>query len=295
EQLQRKKIITKYLMIFLFIIILFLISIVLKTIIYPYLKKEKNRKSVASYLRNNNYTLNYQPIVDPKTNKIIAFESLIRLRIDEKIIYPNILISQVEHCDMMSELSIWILEKITKDYSIVNKSKNLNNDFYLSMNISLKEIEDEKVCNRFIEILKNSDLNDKSICLEITENVSGKDYIQIRKNVKMLMDSGFLIAIDDFGVDYSNLSFLEELDFNIIKLDKYFIDHFYNSIVVQSLIDAIHYISLKKDVSIVIEGVEEKDQVESIKNFKSDKFYIQGYYYSKPVEIDALNKIKIDD
>lgn len=293
EKLEDKKNITGYTMITLFIIIVLLVLVILKTIILPYKEKRKAKRYVTSYIKNNNYILNYQPIVNPKTNKIVAFESLIRLKKNDNIIYPNILIDQIELCNMMDKVSIWILKKVIKDYENISKLKNLDDNFYLSMNVSLKEIENELFCSQFTQILKDSNLRSKSICLEITENISGKDYIEIRKNIQTLMDSGFLIAIDDFGVDYSNLSFLEELDFNIIKLDKYFIDNIFTSIAVQSLVDAINYIAIKKDVSIVMEGVEEKNQVESIKEIKSDKFYIQGYYYSKPVEIDKLDQIEL--
>lgn len=293
KEINEKKEQQAYAIMILFIVMVPLILVVSNYIIYPYIKNRKDRRSIKSYLENNNYILNYQPIVNPINNKIMGFESLLRLKLKEDIIYPNILIPQIERADMMNEVSIWILKQIIMDYDEIRKIDNVRHDFYLSMNVSLKEIEDEKICNKYAEILRNSNINKKCICIEITENILGNDYKKIRKNIKSLMDSGFIIAIDDFGVDYSNLSFLEKLDFNIIKLDKYFIDNFSDSIIVKGLIDLLNYVSTQKDISIVVEGIEEKEQVDYIKEIKSDKFYIQGYYYSKPVEIEKLKEIQL--
>lgn len=194
---------------------------------------------------------------------------------------------------MMGDLSIWILNKIIKDYSHMKTINYLEKDFYVSMNISLKEIEDEIICKKLKSILKESNIDENIICLEITENVCGEDYKKVAENIRELIDSGFKIAIDDFGVDYSNLSFLEKFDFNVIKLDKYFIDNIESSIIVQRLIDAIYHLSIKRNIAVVMEGVENLDQVELIKEISDHKFYIQGYYYSKPVEIDKLKEIKL--
>ena len=293
EQIERHKEYAKIITLSLFLFIITLVSIIIKIILYPYFSNRCSRKKIKSYLENNNYILNYQPIVNPKEENIVGFEALIRLKVNEKLIMPNIIIKEIEEYNMMGEVSIWILKKIIKDYFEISKINGLVSDFYVSMNISLKEIENEKICKQLIQILKESNINKDSICLEITENVPGNDYNKIKSNVSELIKCGFKIAIDDFGVDYSNLSFLEMFDFNIIKLDKYFIDNIEKSIVVQSLIDAVNYLSSKKNITVVMEGIEDLNQVNRVKKISSDKFYIQGYYYSKPVEIEKLKNIKI--
>lgn len=275
------------------VIVAILIIALSRLAIIPNLVNYKTRKNIKSYIKNNNYILNYQPIVNPKTNNIVGFEALLRLRIDDEIIMPNIIINEIEKSNMMNEVSLWILKKLINDYYKISCIGNLENKFYLSMNISLREIEDRDICNQLSYILKESNIEKNSICLEITESVPGENYDEINKNIKQLRNNGFIIAIDDFGVDYSNLSFLEKFEFDIIKLDKYFIDNLEKSIVVQSLVDAINYISIKKDITVVMEGVEVGKQKDAIIEIDSNKFYIQGYYYSRPVEIDKIKDITI--
>lgn len=293
EKVQKDKKIIKIASFFACIMISGMMYFLLKLVVIPNILMEKIKRKIKLYFKNNNYKLNYQPIVNPNNNAIVGFEALIRLNVNGKLIMPNIIISELEQCNMMGDLSIWILKKIIKDYCQMETIDYLEKDFYVSMNVSLKEIENEVICEKFKKILKESNIGKDVICLEITENVCGEDYKKVYKNIRELIDSGFKIAIDDFGVDYSNLSFLEKFDFNVIKLDKYFIDNIENSIIVQRLIDAIYHLSIKRNITVVMEGVEDLDQVELIKEISDHKFYIQGYYYSKPIEIDKLKEIKL--
>ena len=100
-----------------------------------------------------------------------------------------------------------------------------------------------------------------------------------------------MIAIDDFGVEYSTLEILEKLDFDIIKLDKYFIDKIETSKFRKNAVDFISNFAMDNNKVIIAEGVENKTQKEIIKKYNHDKFYIQGYFYSKPVSITMINKI----
>ncbi|WGX77109.1 EAL domain-containing protein [Paraclostridium bifermentans] len=149
------------------------------------------------------------------------------------------------------------------------------------------------IVETFKEIIKESDLPKGAICIEITENNSYKNKESASKNIKILKDSGFLIALDDFGVDYSNISMLDKFEFDIIKLDKYFIDNIGTSSINKTLIETADYLSTIKDKTIVVEGVEENYQMKIIKNTKSNKIYIQEYFYIKPLSVEELEKFKL--
>lgn len=161
------------------------------------------------------------------------------------------------------------------------------------MNISLREIENDEILNQFLEIFKSSNIEKNAICIEITENNSYNNQEKVRKNINKLSNAGFLIALDDFGVDYSNISILERFKFDTVKLDKYFIDNINESSIKKTVIETADYLAITKNKSIVIEGVEEAYQVEIIKKTISDRIYIQGYFYSKPVEIEKLKDFKV--
>ncbi|NGT52442.1 EAL domain-containing protein [Clostridium perfringens] len=239
------------------------------------------------------YFLNYQPIVDPKKEKIVGFEALLRLKIEDQVVMPNLIINEIEKADMINDVSIWILNKIISDYGELTKIRGVSGKFYVSMNISLKEIEDIDFIKKLANILKDSKLYNQKIAIEITENNKCKDDATVKNNIEYLRRSGFLVALDDFGVEYSNLSMLEKFNFDIIKLDKCFIENIENSDVNKSIIETSDYLSCTKNKTIVVEGVETINQVDFIKNTNSQKIYIQGYFYSKPLKIEDLKKIDL--
>lgn len=275
------------------VIIFILFAVIFKLQIYPIIYRYIHRAKVKKYIKEDNYFLNYQPIVNPKENKIMGFEALIRLELKNKLIMPNIIIEEINKCDMMEEVSVWILKRIVEDFKRLKNVENINEKFYISINLSLKEIESIYIVETFKEIIKEADLPKGAICIEITENNNYKNKESASKNIKILKDRGFLIALDDFGVDYSNISMLDKFEFDIIKLDKYFIDNIGTSSINKTLIETADYLSTIKDKTIVVEGVEEDYQMKIIKNTKSNKIYIQGYFYSKPLSVQELEKFKL--
>lgn len=261
----------------------------------PYIKKSRIQKIVRADLTNNKYFLYYQPIVDPKKNIIIGFEGLLRLYKDEKVLTPYFFIKDIENNDMLFETSLYILKLAIRDYNIIKKYNNIKNDkFYISLNMSLNEIENDNFIKQIYDITTSMNMKKHSICIEIVEKVGINDLNKINKSIDRLKKYGFMIAIDDFGVEYSNLDILEKLDFDIVKIDKYFIDGIKSSIFLKEIIIFLSNICKATNKSLICEGVEHVYQRDFIKNIKNEKLYIQGYYYSKPTSIENISKINID-
>ena len=260
------------------------------------LKKEENqleviikKNRIINDLKKDNYTLYYQPIVDFKHNRVRSVEALLRLRKDGKLLTPYHFMKGIEDANMMKEITLWVLKRVIKDYNIIRCYDNINEkDFYISLNVSFNEIKDREFLKKIVKIVNDNKIIKNSICLEIIEKFGVEEIEKIQENIKFLQDNGILIAIDDFGVEYSNLDLLKKIDSNIIKLDKFFADGINDSEISLKVIDFILDICRLSDKSIVIEGIEEKEQVDIIKTFLYEKIYIQGYYFSKPLDIKSL-------
>lgn len=278
---------------FLKIIILTLIVILFIINIYPMIRKYQLKSKIRKYINENKYILNYQPVVNPKNNQIVGFEALIRLKIDGKLIMPDIIMKEIELYDMTGEIAIWILNKIVKDYEDIKSINNLSKDFYISMNVSLKDIEDNIFFEEFKYTIEKINIPTGVICVEITENNNYKDEKDVRKKINEIRAYGVSIALDDFGTEYSNICMLGRFEFDAIKIDKYFIDHINESPINSMVIESADYLSCFRNKTIIVEGVETKEQMEIIKNTLSKKVYIQGYYYSKPLDINKLKEINI--
>lgn len=260
------------------------------------LKKEENqleviikKNRIINDLKKDNYTLYYQPIVDFKHNRVRSVEALLRLRKDGKLLTPYHFMKVIEDANMMKEITLWVLKRVIKDYNIIRCYDNINEkDFYISLNVSFNEIKDREFLKKIVKIVNDNKIIKNSICLEIVEKFVVGEIEKIQENINFLQDNGILIAIDDFGVEYSNLDLLKKIDSNIIKIDKFFADGINDSEISLKVIDFILDICRLSDKSIVIEGIEEKEQVDIIKTFLYEKIYIQGYYFSKPLDIKSL-------
>lgn len=276
------------------LLILVMITIVLNKLT-PLIIKKRTQNIIKNRMKNNEYLLYYQPIIDPKKNSIMGFEALLRLNDSkEGILPPNKFIKEIEDNDMIFDVSLWILKNAVNDYKIIREYKNvINKDFYISINVSLNEIENEKFIKKVKKIKQESGIGRNKICLEIVEKIRINDLFKMQQSIKSLKESGIMIAIDDFGVEYSNLDILEKLDCDMIKLDKYFIDDIERSMLRKEILDFLSNISIATNKTIVVEGVESADQKQIIQDNKNTRFYIQGYYYSKPVPIEEVKNIKL--
>ena len=130
------------------------------------------------------------------------------------------------------------------------------------------------------------------ICFELTEDelISVEE---VKQSIKLLQQKGYSIAIDDFGVGYSNLSYLQELNANYIKIDKVFISKLETNTIHEKLIPSIIDIADNIGAEIIVEGIETKKQGEMLRTLGVE--YGQGYYFSKPMTIDEILQWKVVD
>lgn len=276
-------------MIFLHLTLLLLFTLTIHLYIYPLSKRIVLKLKVKYLIKNNRYILNFQPIINPLTNKIISFETLSRLKNRKgEIISPLVFLDEIDRSGMMTDFSLWVLNKAIYDYKIIKNYPNMkNNKFYLSINISPKELENSKFINSLLDL--SGKMKKNTICLEITENKNITNFNKIQESINILKSAGYLIALDDFGAHYSNLDLLESLDYDILKLDKQFLDNIPNSKFNQEILKFVSKMCTIQEKQLVIEGLETKEQKNYIMNILNDNFYFQGFFYSKPV---LLNDIK---
>jgi EAL domain-containing protein (putative c-di-GMP-specific phosphodiesterase class I)/GGDEF domain-containing protein len=234
--------------------------------------------SLNSAIKNDEFTLVYQPKINTTINKIIGFEVLLRWY-DKKygIISPADFIKIAEKTPLINEISKWVVKNaIIQLYTWKNEGFETN----ISVNISSNDLKDDVLIN-FIEYNLNLyNIDPSRLELELTENAIVDNIDKVKKLFDRMKEIGLKISIDDFGTGYNSLERLINLPIDYIKIDKFFIDNMNNpngEILLSSLIDLIHRMNKK----VVAEGVETKEQIEQLR--KMDCKLIQGYYYSKPI------------
>ncbi len=243
--------------------------------------------SLEKSIARNEIYLNYQPIINSTTEEIVGFEALVRWQSRKHgFVSPGVFIPLAENTGFINDLGDHIIKAACL---FSNKLSRLNDDFYLSVNISTKQLLSDNFAKKFMDILETYQTNPKNIVIEITESAVIENYELAILVLTELKLHGLRIYLDDFGTGYSSLNHLNQMPIDVIKIDKSFIDHIHTNkrhrLMVKNIINMAESFELKT----VAEGVEEKDQVELLKSLQCSM--LQGYFYDKPLsEEDAFKK-----
>lgn len=267
--------------------------VILVICIFPPIKKRRIKNKIRVRMNKNQYLLQYQPIYELRNNRVVGFEGLLRMR-DKKdnLIPPYKFIPEIEKNDMLYEVSLWLIEKAIADYRIINGFSGMHvTGFYLSINLSLKELENDAFIDKAIDLLTQSNLGQDKICLEIIERFKMSDLDNITQNISRLKQAGFKLAIDDFGVEYSNLDIFQKLDVDIIKVDKSFVDGIGKDSIKEEIVIFISKLANIRKRYVVLEGIEEEHQDTKIKELEHDSMYVQGYYYNRPMHLEQIKML----
>jgi len=243
----------------------------------------KIEQALKHSISNKELYLNYQPQYDLKTKKIISFEALVRWN-SEKIgfIPPDQFIPVAEDTGMIIDIGDFIFEQSCMDFI---KFKEINNELqYIAINISSIQFRDKHFINKIKRIIKRVNIVPSEIELEITERYIMEFNESNITILEELRELGFRMSIDDFGTGYSSMNYLSKLPIDIIKVDKSFVDGIPDDNNNIQISKAIIALSNSLGYKTVAEGIETKEQEESLLSLNCD--IGQGYLFSKPLSYD---------
>ncbi len=237
-------------------------------------------KGLRKALDNNEFILYYQPIMNQAGKAIKGFEALIRWRKgDGTILNPIQFMPIAENMALIHDLGLWIIEQAIKDLKKFQKKGNQS--LTMAINLSANQIKPLDFYNKVIEIIDRSGVNPHNIEFEITESVLIESLELVKVQFQSLIDLGVKIALDDFGTGYSSLNYLQHFPFQILKIDKSFVDYIRQDNNSRSLVEHIIDIAHRMEMEVVAEGVENELQKNYLIEKKCD--YFQGYLFSKPI------------
>jgi diguanylate cyclase (GGDEF)-like protein/PAS domain S-box-containing protein len=243
---------------------------------------------IRKALSEDQFEVYFQPQFNVKAHKISGVEALIRWNHPEKgLIMPDAFIPLAEESDLICDIGNWVLEASMKTFQQWNNNSALR-DITLAINISALQFAQNNFCSIVLNCMRKYQINGSQIELEITENVVLQDIKQVISKFKFLSRYGVRFAIDDFGMGYSSLSYLQELPLNNLKIDRSFISSIQSSKDSSSIISAVVSMAKEMNMEIVAEGVETEVQLNYIRNIGCP--IVQGYYFAKPMPTaDAKN------
>ena len=243
-------------------------------------------------LSKNELFVEYQPIVELKTEHVYKAEALLRWRHPEKgLISPAEFIPIAESTKLINEIGGWVLKKAITQCAIWRQ--HINGQFQISVNKSPVQFYDRQVgLTDWIQILADDPQLKHAIVIEITEGLLLDATGEVKARLEAFKQNGIQVALDDFGTGYSSLAYLQKFDIDYLKIDKSFVANLEttldNRVLCRTIIDMAHNLGML----VIAEGIENKVKKDILLQAGCD--YGQGYYFSKslsPLAFEAFANI----
>ena len=255
------------------------------------IKEQYNRmhafeSELQNGIRNNDFYMCYQPIINLSNDKIEGAESLVRWE-SKKLgnVSPDEFIRFAEDSKQIHEIGHMVMQMVLKQCAAWN-AQGVNEKF-VSYNISPVQFERTSFIKEMIDLINEYKINPKNLVVEITETAFSQ-FLKTETLLKM-REKNMLIAIDDFGSGYSSMNRLLQLPIDFMKIDGEYIRDVASNKKYQEIVKSILNIAKSLKIKSIAECVETKEQVEFLK--ENDCDYAQGYYYHKPMSPEDIVKL----
>ncbi|MCP5418513.1 MAG: EAL domain-containing protein [Chromatiaceae bacterium] len=243
---------------------------------------------IRKALERREFELFYQPQVNILEQRICGLEALIRWNHPERgLLLPDQFIPLSEETGLIVEIGNWVLDSACREL----KSWQLQGvgNVQIGVNISAAQLVQPEFERTVLDTLAKHGVAGSQLELEITENILMQDMDQAVSKFQQLAVNGVRVAVDDFGIGYSSLSYLHSLPLHALKIDRSFISGIQAPKDRSSIVTAVLAMARELNLEVVVEGVERKAQVEYLQRLDCGK--AQGFYLGRPAppeEIRAL-------
>lgn len=229
-----------------------------------------------------------QPKYELEGESIAGAEALVRwIDPEEGMIYPNDFIPLFESNGFIVELDLYMFEEVCKLVERWNKEGHPI--IPVSVNLSRSHFEIPNFFDYYEYVLKKYDVPPRSIEIELTESLFFNDMESLSVLVQQIHDAGLSCSIDDFGSGYSSLNMLKDVKVDALKLDRVFFESGDNDERGKDIVQSVIQLAQALDLHTISEGVEEREQVEFLKEMHCD--LIQGYVFAKPMPVPEFEKL----
>ena len=251
-------------------------------------KQVSHRLQMVSQLRqaidNNELVLHYQPQLSLATGAIVGVEALIRWQHPQRgMVQPLQFIALAEETGLIVQIGEWVLH--TACAQAVRWHNMGLPPLVMAVNLSAKQLVENKIDMVVRSALEKSGLDAHLLELELTESVSMESPEKSIGIMKTLKAMGVRLSIDDFGTGYSNLNYLKRFPVDQLKIDRSFVCDVATNADDFAIAKAIIALARSLHLEVLAEGVEDEEQFEIMKSQGCDK--VQGYFFSKPLSVDA--------
>jgi diguanylate cyclase (GGDEF)-like protein len=228
-------------------------------------------------LKEQQLHVEYQPVVELSSNKIVGAEALIRWKHpDFGMISPAEFIPIAESTGLILPISLFVVESVCQ--FIAKFRAELSDNFSVALNLSPAILRQSSLVTQIEVFLNQYEVPAKAVCFEVTENALMNEMEHCIQTLNALKKLGSRISIDDFGTGYSSLSYLSKLPVDNLKIDRSFINDMLHDSNDTAITLAIISLAQSLDLKVIAEGVEDQAQLKFLKKHNCE--YIQGFLVS---------------
>jgi diguanylate cyclase (GGDEF)-like protein len=246
------------------------------------------RDDLTAAIARSEFQLAFQPVIDLRTDRICAFETLLRWRHPTRgEISPAAFISEAEESGLIVQIGEWVLRKACAE------AVKWPSDIRVAVNLSPAQFRRRSLAVRVLAALSSSGLSPSRLELEITESVLLQDSEANLAILHELRQLGIGISLDDFGIGYSSLSYLSSFPFDKIKIDRTFISQANKRDEPKLIVQAVVGLGRSLGMVVTAEGIETSDQLELVRETGCDE--AQGHFFSRPLPADRVAGIIVEN
>ncbi|WP_455270865.1 EAL domain-containing protein [Rhizobium herbae] len=259
----------------------FIAAFIVAVVIWLSRKRLSPLAELEIAVRNHEFIVHYQPIVELKTGICVGAEALVRWRRpDGSLVSPDLFIPLAEQSGLIKPITDQVIKAVILD---LNSMLVEDRTLHIAINLCAADIKSGRILDVLEDRLANTDIRPQQIWLEATER-GFMDIDAARVTLAKARERGHSVAIDDFGTGYSSLQYLQRLPLDALKIDKSFIDTIGRDTATSSVTS--HIIDMSKSLGLfsVAEGVETEDQADYLKAHGVD--FGQGWLFSKALPAD---------
>ncbi|AST05445.1 GGDEF domain-containing protein [Anoxybacillus flavithermus] len=247
-------------------------------------RKIQLENALSSAVKNEELFLLYQPKVNFHTRSF-SVEALVRWKHPQfGFVSPAEFIPMAEETNVIQDIGKWVLRQACRDVAFLRQS--VAGCMKIAINLSAKQFLDEHLVEDIQHILQAEHCDASCFILEITETTIIKNPEQVVKTLERLKKLGFSIAVDDFGVSYSSLEYLNRFPIDEVKIDRSFIQNITNNEKSKEIVSAIISLAHNLQLTVTAEGVETEQQAQFLIEKQCEQ--LQGFYFSRPVSLEQL-------
>ena len=231
-------------------------------------------------------TLQYQPIVELATSRVVGAEALVRWWRGDEAVSPRAFLTVAEDSGLINQLGEWVLRKACAQGAAW---RDASWDVGISVNIGLRQLNAPQFSAQVAAALAETGLPPGALTIEVSERMLVEDAGLIGDRLAELRDLGVKLAIDDFGTGYASLAHLRQLPADIIKIDPSFVSGLGDDTVLTLLTRTIVQVGRDLGMQVVAEGIEEPRQLAELKEMGCG--YGQGFLVARPMAAPGVEAL----